>query len=215
MKRLQRSWKRASGQQQKERKDKHVGWPRFNAFSLADGEYRVAEALSDELPLRIWPWILDGFRTEKCGDSAVEEWLDAGEGLVPIFPSEPILRAVMARMAAANGIEDRARSLITAALDGPGLQQGYVLTEVARAYGHLDETGHAFAFAEKAFVLGEDEEDEEGALETIRAISALAGLDSEMESRVQGARKAKADARLARRRERRKKDRKGKGKRRR
>ena len=121
----------------------------------------------------------------------------------------------MARMAAANGIEDRARSLITAALDGPGLQQGYVLTEVARAYGHLDETGHAFAFAEKAFVLGEDEEDEEGALETIRAISALAGLDSEMESRVQerGKRRLTPGSLAVGSEE--KKDRKGKGKRRR
>ena len=58
-------------------------------LSLADGEYRVAEALSDELPLRIWPWILDGFRTEKCGDSAVEEWLDAGRGSYPSFLLNP------------------------------------------------------------------------------------------------------------------------------
>ena len=184
-------------------------------IQLVDGEYRVAEALSDELPLRIWPWILDGYRLEECGESSIDEWLQAGDELVPIFPSEAILKAVMARMAAANGQEEIARQAIMSALEGPGIQQGYVLTEVARAYGHLDEVGHAFSFAEKAFVLGEDSDDEQDAVETIRAICSASGLESQVDERILGARKAKADARLAKRRERRKQDRKGKGKRRR
>ena len=111
----------------------------------------------------------------------------------------------MARMAAANGIEDRA---FTPALDGPGLQQGYVLTEVARAYGHLDETGYVFAFAEKA--LSSVRMRRMGALWRPSGLSRLWRVwirDGESRS---GARRA--DARLARRRERRKKDAKGRGK---
>lgn len=185
---------------------------RFGEFS--EGYYRLAEAISDELPMRIWPWILDQYRAERTGERSVDEWLKAGEELIPVFPSRPILHAVLSRFAAANGAAETAKSHGEQAMETGGADVSYVLVEVALAFASLGEDGLATTFSERALVTSEDEQDEQAAEQAIRLVCDRLGCASEAEGRVHRAKKSRMEMNLAKRRSRRRKDKKGKGKRR-
>ena len=184
-------------------------------FAELSEEYPLlAEAISDELPVRIWPWILDHYRAEKPGSRSVEDWLEAGESLISVFPSRPIMHAVMGRFAASNGAGEAAKDHVEKALSQGGADVSYVLVEVALAYASMSEDGLATSFAERAVLTSEDEQDEEAAEATIREVCVRLGCAGEAEERIHQAKKARMEMTLAKRRNRRRKDKKGKGKRR-
>ena len=179
---------------------------------LSEGDEDVAEAISAELPMRIWPWILDRFR---FGDDVIEppsDWLKAGEVLVPIFPSLAILEGVMGRFAAKHGVEDEAKDLLQRSLEHGGNDSSFVLVELAIGYADLDEDGLATTLAEKALILAEDEEDEKDACVAIRKVCERAGRSGEAEEQIHAAKKRRMELTLSLRRDRRRKGKKGKGK---
>ena len=183
-------------------------------MELSEGDSMVADAISEELPIRVWPWVLDQYRAETLGDKPITDWLTVGEALLPLFPSGPILLAAMGRMGAVNGADEEAKKHLEASLEGGGANASFVLLEVALGYAALGEDALAFAMGERALVCAEDSQDEEDAVAVIGKVCERLGCPETAESRVHQARKNRMEQTMAKRRDRRRKDKKGKGKRR-
>lgn len=183
-------------------------------IELSEGDSMVADAISEELPIRIWPWILDQYRAETLGERSIEDWMKAGEEILPLFPSSAILLATMGRMGASCGAEDVARKHLEDSLESGGAHASFVLTEVALGYASLGEDGLAFAMGEKALVCAEDTQDEKDAAATIEQVCERLGCPERAESHIHQAKKNRMEQTMAKRRDRRRKDKKGKGRRR-
>jgi hypothetical protein len=181
-------------------------------IALSEGEREVAFAIADELPFRLWAWILEVLRdTRDAADLA--GWRDSVEALAILFPSEPVLRLVHARFLAHHGAKEEARAEIGAALAGNS-PESYQLCHASEAHLALGEPNESLAHAEAALLLADDEDDDREASGILRR--ALVALDREAEhgSRVEALHAQRRRDVLARRKQRRKQERK-KGKRRR
>ena len=158
--------------------------------------------------------ILDQYRAETLGERSIEDWMKAGEEILPLFPSSAILLATMGRMGASCGAEDVARKHLEDSLESGGAHASFVLTEVALGYASLGEDGLAFAMGEKALVCAEDAQDEKDAAATIEQVCERLGCPERAESHIHQAKKNRMEQTMAKRRDRRRKDKKGKGRRR-
>ena len=173
---------------------------------LSEGERLVASALAEELPFRLWAWVLELLRDTRDAED-LGAWGERVDELSVLFPSEPVLRLLHARFLAHHDASDEAKAEIERALSG-GAPESYQLCHAAQAHLALGDSDEALAFGKRALLLADDEADEEEAIEILRrALEALgrSGEHAEMVESIHAERRRDA---LARRKQRRKKDRK-------
>ncbi len=180
-------------------------------IEIGEGEPEVVSAIADEIPFRLWAWVLEILRDTREGEDFAA-WKECVESLIPLFPSEPVLRLLHARFLANNGVGEGARAEITLALTGRP-PESYHLSHAAEAHLALGDGAEAMRHAENALLIAEDESDEEEATNILgRALESL-DRSAEHASRVEAVIAQRRRDALARRKKRRKQDRK-KGKKR-